>query len=404
GEKIEQVREALSYCLNSLNERDKFNIVTFNDESHPFSEKTLNADKDNVKRARDFVEDIEAGGGTNIDAALATALETTSGDNGPAYIMFLTDGKPTVGARDAADIIANYRNNSAAVAARLFNFGVGYKVNADLLDSLSSRNGGLTTYVKPGEDVEVSVSNFYDKIAAPVLTDIEIAYDGLKVYDIYPSMGDDLFAGTQLTVLGRYKGNFTGGAITISGMRGGKSADFRFEVSPPNDERTDFLAPLWAARKIGYCLDEIRLNGENEELIGEIVALSKEYGIVTPYTSYLVEDTDVKVSRDTRGTWRNGNLENDAVWAGATGAYKSASGGLSAPEAGIDMNINYTGRDISSEGELRVAEAETLAALKKAERLVNGKNDEYIRIVKGKVFVEENGVWVDLAIGNERDR
>ncbi len=174
GEKIEQVKDALNYCLNSLNPGDSFNVVTFSDQPVLYSDKTVAANKENVRAAFDFVKDIKASGGTNIDAALASALEVGAGNDKPIYILFLTDGKPTVGPREPAEIIGNYKAASEQAEERLFAFGVGYKVNTDLLDTLSSRNGGLTRYVEPGEDVEVAITNLYDQRAAPVLPTLQI--------------------------------------------------------------------------------------------------------------------------------------------------------------------------------------------------------------------------------------
>ena len=111
----------------------------------------------------------------------------------------------------------------------------------------------------------------------------------MKWKEIYPQQLPDLFHGSQLVVLGRYsgQGNTT---VTLTGMVGNEKKEFTYEVTFPDKTGNDkaFVEDLWARRKVGYLLDQIRVNGENKEVKDEVISLAKKYGITTPYTSYLV--------------------------------------------------------------------------------------------------------------------
>jgi Ca-activated chloride channel family protein len=290
GEKIKQAKAALQFCLDSLEARDRFDLVAFNETSDSVGDQLMPASAKNVRKAKEFVADLSATGGTNIKDALDASLRLFARSDRPRYLVFLTDGQPTVGETNP-DVIRKHATARNEGRVRFFTFGVGYDVNAHFLDQLSEENRGVSEYVRPQEDLEAKVSRFYSKIAAPVLTDLVLKTSGAKVTDIYPN-GDlpDLFAGSQAVIVGTYRdpGRAT---FTLSGKQaaaGGARAE-RFTVNanlPAYNTRYDFLPVLWASRRIGYLLDEVRLH-YNKELVDEIVSLSKEFGIMTEYTAFL---------------------------------------------------------------------------------------------------------------------
>jgi Ca-activated chloride channel family protein len=165
-----------------------------------------------------------------------------------------------------------------------------------LLDKLTDATKAWRTYVSDEEDIEIKVSNFYDKIQSPVLSDLKLDFDNIEVYQTYPKNLPDLFKGSNLVVFGRYKGNGKA-KITLSGKLNGRLKEFSINEKLENDEdEYNFIPPLWASRRIGYLLDVIRLNGEDKELVDEVTMLAREHGIITPYTSYLImEDEEIRV-------------------------------------------------------------------------------------------------------------
>ena len=300
GKKIEQVRAALKFVLDNLRQGDLFNIVAYDSQVEAFRPELQRFDDATRKAALGFVEGIYAGGSTNIEGALRTALSQLQDSKQPNYVVFLTDGLPTSGVTNEMTIVNNAKEANK-VRARVFAFGVGYDVNSRLLDKLVRESFGQTAYVRPNEDIEDSVSRLYRRIESPVMTDvkIEFAFDevraeqGSPIVQVYPKGTFDLFAGDQLVVVGRYKKSGAAKVI-VTGSVGGKEQKFDFPanlVERSGDESLVFIEKLWAVRRIGEILDEMDLKGKNEELIKELVELSTRHGILTPYTSFLADET-----------------------------------------------------------------------------------------------------------------
>lgn len=318
GEKIEQARNALTYCLGNLGKDDHFNVVTFSTAVSVLSPTVLPATPDEIAKAKEFVGKIAARGGTNIEEALKTALASIDGADGPTMVVFMTDGLPTVGVRDIDEILKSVAAANTAEGgtpkSRVFVFGVGDDVNTHLLDKLASSSGAASQYVLPGEDIEVAVSTFYEKVSHPVMTDVRLDFGDVYVHDYYPQDLPDLFKGSQLTVFGRYRGAGEV-AVKLRGDVGGKQQEYAYDARFAEiEEANDFVPRLWATRRVGHLLDEIRLHGETQELKDEVIALGKEWGLVTPYTSYLVLD------EAERARYRNNTAWGVAPSPASTGA------------------------------------------------------------------------------------
>ncbi len=299
GKKIEQARGALKYVLNNLREGDLFNIVAYDSQVETFRPELQRFDDKTRKAALGFVEGIYAGGSTNIDGALQTALKQLQDSSRPNYVLFLTDGLPTTGETNEMKIVANAKGANK-VHGRIFSFGVGYDVNSRLLDKLVRENFGQSEYVRPDEDIEDRVSRVYRRIESPVMTGVQIAFDldhaksehGQPVNRVYPKGSFDLFAGEQLVVVGRYKKSGTAKVI-VTGKVGDKkqSLDFPAKLVEKSDDETHaFIEKLWAVRRVGEIIDELDLEGKNDELVKELVKLSTRHGILTPYTSFMADE------------------------------------------------------------------------------------------------------------------
>jgi Ca-activated chloride channel family protein len=322
GQKIEQAKNGLKFVLSNLNPEDWFNIVDFSSEVRRYRDEPLVANGSNVSSALAYVTQLSAGGGTNINEALLAAMAQTARDSLANMVIFLTDGQPTVGVTDNEQIRRNVQAANTH-SARLFVFGVGYDVNTHLLDNLAYGNHGVSTYVRPEEDIEIAVSSFFTKISSPVLANLALDFGGIAVYDQFPSALPDLFKGSQLIQFGRYR-NHGATTITLSGEINGAAQQFTLaEGFPEIKSDFDFIARLWALRKIGYLLDQIRLHGENDELISEIVALSKKYGIITPYTSFLILEDQVLPGAFSGLSPQTGERAVDA--AANVGSYRDAT-------------------------------------------------------------------------------
>ena len=374
GEKFSQAQEALRYILKHLNPEDRFNIIAFSTGVETFSSHLDTAP--DIEAGIEWVDRLGAQGSTDINRALLEAAAMADTER-ITYLIFLTDGLPTEGIVDSQRILDNF-NLNASPDLRLFTFGVGYDVDTFLLDSLAQAHHGASSYVLPGEPLDEILSSFYARISSPVLTNLHLDFGGLSVYDLYPSPLPDLFAGSQIILVGRYR---QGGLsdVTLSGEINGQPQTFRYggqafarRSDPGGTEAA--IARLWATRKIGHLLNQIRLHGPDQETIDQIVRLSIRYGIVTPYTSYLVtEDMPLGAAEQQRIAIEQFNQMQ------STGT-PPPSGQAAVEKA-------------AEQGALSVADAPAAPAQ---------ESGQMVRIVRARTFVNQDGIWIDTAFDAER--
>jgi Ca-activated chloride channel family protein len=379
--KMEKARAALLYGIKILRPADRFNVISFAGEEHLLANELINADENGRTRALRFVEALKPVGGTNIDAALTAAREQISRSTNldhPRMIVFLTDGLPTVGTTNIEQILANAKKTDGA---RIFPFGVGYDVNTSLLDRLASQSGGVADYIEPKEDLEVKVSNFFSRISYPVLSDLRLDMAGVETDLSYPRTMPDLFRGSQLTIIGRYRNpidmNFV--RLTLTGKSGGNERKFYYNNLhfALTEEANDFLPRLWATRRVGWLMEQVRTNGEQQELRDEIVDLGTRYGIVTPYTSYLAVEQNASVQGFTSAT------------VSRTKGFGSGRGGLNAP---LPPPSVADAKAVT--GNVAVQQSKQARAQQEVMR-VDKDESSAIRIAGGKTFYLRDGVWTD---------
>lgn len=301
GEKLDQAKAALRYCLNRLGKDDRFNLITFATDVDCFSPSWVRG-RASRRAALEAVNSLEAGGSTHIEAALSNALKLAIGGSRPTAVVFLTDGLPTVGERDGGKILKQVRAGLED-NVRLFTFGVGYDVNTFLLDQVAASSRAVSDYIEPGESLEARLATFYDRIREPALIALEMDWGRMHVKKVLPGALPDLYYGSQLSIMGRYRAR---GRVSLkcTGRAGGRRKTVVHETEILPSSTMDFLPQLWATRRIGMLIDELRLNGASKELEAEIVSLSERYGIISPLTSFLVQEE----SADRRRKGRPGVL------------------------------------------------------------------------------------------------
>jgi len=311
GKKLEQAKKALQFCVENLNDGDRFEIIRFSTEVEPLFDQLVEANSRNRSRAAEFIKDLKPIGGTAIDDALKQALALSdvraglpvgqdarqrvpTGGGRPFVIIFLTDGRPTIGTTDEEEIVRNVKRQNEG-HTRIFCFGIGTDVNIHLLDKVTEETRAVSQYVLPEEDLEVKVSNFFSKIKEPALTNPKLKFTGdVLVTKLYPAPLPDLFRGDQLVLVGRYSGRGDS-AVVLEGSANGVTRKLTYAVHFAREaDYREFIPRLWATRRVGYLLDEIRLRGENAELRDEVTELARRYGIVTPYTAYLIVEDETR--------------------------------------------------------------------------------------------------------------
>ncbi|MCC7446899.1 MAG: VWA domain-containing protein [Anaerolineae bacterium] len=395
GAKWTQARAAVSYVLKRLNPQDRFNVVVFSTGYRVYAKSLQSVSE--ADKAAQWVNGLEAQGGTDINGALTTALSMVDRDR-QTTVMFLTDGLPTEGVTNAKDILANIQKG-ATPNLRIFAFGVGDDVDTYLLDSLSSGYRGVSVYVRPKEDIEQKVSSLYNKITAPVLTALKLDFGDAIAEDMYPAEPlPDLFAGSQLVVVGRFRNKATA-TVTLTGQIDGKPQTYTYSNLdfPENAGGQPFIARLWATRKIGYLLNQIRLNGEKQEWVDTIVRLSIRYGIITPYTSYLIQEDDIRLQGgDAGGAPVPGTpmpVQPRTAGSGAT------NGNQPAPSSGAAA-VDEAEKSNAQAGADTVMAAPTAAApaqspKDKAPGKGTGSANEPIKQVNDRTFMLRGGIWTD---------
>lgn len=335
GEKIEQARKALKFCIEKLHPTDRFAIVQYATGAQVFPEQGAWAktDKESLAGAHEWIDGFEASGGTNIGEAIDRALELPIDEERPATILFLTDGRPTVNITDVETLTAKVEKGNKR-NLRLFAFGVGDDVNTKLLDRMSGDTGGLTEYIHPSQPIDGKVTRLFAKMSHPVLTNLEVDIPGVKVTEMYPKELPDLFRGSQIVLVGSYTGEGDS-IIRLEGSVSDKRETFVYEGTfPSKTVDRSFIAPLYAHRKIGYLLDEIRLHGESSELREEVIRLSLAHGVETPYTSYLVLESEAQYEQYDIARRRSGSLGLTAGGAGGGGSPRPEPPSSAAEPAG----------------------------------------------------------------------
>ncbi len=381
GEKLAQAKRALRFCLANLNRDDRFEIIRFSTEAEALFGRLEDADEEHVRRAREFVEGLRAIGGTNSEEALTLALKANRDEtNRASVVIFITDGKPTVGETDENRLVQRVRDANHN-HLRIFTFGVGDDLNTHFLDKLTEATRAARTYVSEKEDLEVPVSNFFEKIKSPVLVDPQLEFGtGLRVTQSYPRDLPDLFKGSQVTVLGRYSGS--GESITLTGTVDGKRVRLPYTAAfVAREDGNELIAPLWAAQRIGYLLDEIRLHGQERELIDEVTELARRFGIVTPYTSYLImEDERANVRRPDQTFIAA--PQSAAALRGEYDAMKTAAG---APSVNASKEVEA------------MKSAQNLAQASQGRMRVENGNAQS-RNIQGRAIYQVGSNWVDSKV------
>jgi Ca-activated chloride channel family protein len=427
GEKIEQARKTLAYCLERLDPQDHFNVIRFSTTVEQLYHSPERATDEAKRRGIAFAKSLEAAGGTAIDPALRKALSQNIPDEQPHQVIFVTDGIPTVGATQADKILTDTKHRLTS-RDRLFTFGVGFDVNTRLLDGLASHGRGRSDYVKPDENMEEPVSALYSRISAPVLSNVEVDFGGARVYDVYPNPIPDLFRGDQIVLFGRHRSGFAR-PIEVSGRAGGETKTFEFGGGTSDDTETEranpddfdtapleFIPKLWATRKVGFLLEQIRVNGEQAELKREVTRLGKKFGLVTPYTSYLaVDDSEFEERREPRPNpiapradaepteeSRSRSSDMDATLGGSGRAEGSSPKPRSKRRRRARSGTGDFGAMDKETGEAAVRASERTEQLKSADR-VEADSPARTRYIAGTTFRFERGVWVAEGLDREAD-
>jgi Ca-activated chloride channel family protein len=411
GGKLDQAKRALSFCLQNLNRGDRFEVIRFATEAEPLFQKLAPAEKEQIDKALAFVKELRPIGGTAIDDALTAALApvASSGQPGRPYVVvFLTDGRPTIGATDETQILDRVKRSTYGRAVRIFCFGIGTDINTHLLDRLSEETRGACQYVLPKEDIEISVSNFFAKISQPVLANLRLEVSNpVRINRMHPTELPDLFKGEQLMLFGRYQGSGSA-TLNLSGSVNGRTRTFTYTADfPGNATLNSFVPRLWATRRVGFLLDQIRLHGESAELREEVTRLARQYGIVTPYTAYLIMQDElhrnVPAARQTlQNISRREDLLNETSrMYREMGDSKTGYGAIGGAQTNSALKSadNVNAPAYANELAMRGQAAMEAAAQDRVSQVIHGQQS---RFINGRNFYQNGNQWVDASVQGQK--
>ena len=309
GEKMDQAKNAADFIVNNLNEGDKFNIVDFSDNISSFQNEHVIYNSENRDAALNYINTLNADGLTNISGAFDTAVPqfSTSNDSTANIIIFFTDGQPTAGITETNSLLEHIKSliQQAESKVIVFSFGVGSDVNYQLLTLLSNQNNGVSTFLENSQLEEV-ITDFYLQIRNPVLLNSKISYaDSTTIKEVFPDPLPNLYKGSQMIVSGRYTQPSTT-SISLKGEAFGAPVEYQYQLSLADSEATQykFLPKVWAKEKIEHLLVEYYSLSHGDPMAdtikNQIVKLSTDYGVITPFTSFTGSATSVEEHEQTK--------------------------------------------------------------------------------------------------------
>src|SRR5262249_19764304 len=291
GGPIQQAKNALRACLRALGTDDSFNIQTFDDKVEWFKDHSQPVTQDSVNAADAWLNSVDARGGTEILGAIDAALTLKEDTSRQRYVVFLTDG--AVSAEDRA--LAEIRKKRGT--ARLFTFGIGPSVNRALLAKMADFGRGTAQFLQLTEDIEEAIIKFQDRVAYPVLQDIELEWKGAETWDTYPARLPDLYVGQPLELTTRLKRS---GPVTLNmkGKRAGKTVKVSVPI-PEAPGKEPALRRVWARARVDALLEDTSQSADS--IRQQVIGLAIEHRLLTRFTAFVAVDSEVTGTTDARG-------------------------------------------------------------------------------------------------------
>lgn len=279
-------KSLLTKLVSQLRPYDRFNVLFFSGGSDWLAEESLTANSANIEAAVSMLNGRGSGGGTRLLPALQNGLNLPRCEEGVSRsFVVITDGYVSV-EREAFDLVRKNLN-----AANLFAFGIGSSVNRHLIEGLAHVGMGEPFIVTNVDEAVVEAERFRAYIQSPVLSNIQVTYNGFDAYDVEPLSVPDLLSDRPLIIYGKYKGAAKG-SITIDGYTG--KGEFQKTIdlteAQPHPKQAA-LRMLWAREKIRMLDDYQKLNPYSQDQL-EVTRLGLKYSLMTAYTSFLAVEKD----------------------------------------------------------------------------------------------------------------
>ncbi len=306
GPPLDKAKETLTYIIDHMNPNDSFQIISFNNTSTSLFPKPRQVSEEMKQEAKRYIKSLSANGGTWMGPAVEAVFNQPPDANRLRIVTFMTDGY--VG--NDMEILGLIKKKRAK--SRWFSFGTGNSVNRFLIDGIAKEGGGESEFVLLNTSGEEVGKKFYQRIASPVLTDVDVAVDGVEAKEIYPKEISDVWAQKPLYIKGRYT-HAGAGTITLTGFRAGQPYKQTLNVNfPESNNANPGIASIWARAKVDRLMSEdwfgAQQGNPNKEIKDEIVKTALDHHIMTQYTSFVAVDTS-KVTKGGEATTKPVEVE-----------------------------------------------------------------------------------------------
>jgi len=280
-------KKLLKNLIGNLRPTDRFNVLLFSGGSSIMSEESLPANAENIHQAIHVIERQRGGGGTELLPAMKRALALKKRGHYSRTIVVVTDGYVTV----EEEVFNLIRNNLES--ANMFAFGIGSSVNRHLIEGMAHVGMGEPFIIVKPEEAEEKAARFRTMIASPVLTHVKVDFNGFAAYQVEPVTLPDVLAERPVIVFGKWRGN-PYGTITLSGISGDGNYRETIDVGKITPlQSNSALRYLWARHRITILSDYNKLRVDDRR-IKEVTDLGLTYNLLTPYTSFVAVDTEVR--------------------------------------------------------------------------------------------------------------
>ncbi|MGC3957118.1 MAG: VIT domain-containing protein [Verrucomicrobiota bacterium] len=285
-------KDAVAAFLNELDDKDRFEVMTFNVTPNLGFNQLQAGTAANKQRALEFLATQQARGGTVLRPAIGTAYKYGVADR-PLNVIILSDGLTEQ--QERADLLQMIQKRPGNT--RVFCIGVGNDVNRPLLEQLAEDSGGLASFISSGDNFQRQAKAFRQKLMRPFATNLEVKFAGVDVTDVEPAVLPNLYFGTPVKVYGRYRGS--GNAeVTLRGSINGVELKQAAKLDFPKTDATNpEIDRMWAWHRVNRLLKDADRQGDHSAAVPEIIRLGEQFSIVTEYTSFLVLENDAEYQR-----------------------------------------------------------------------------------------------------------
>ena len=290
GQPIDASKVFMRHALNNLRSNDYFRVIRFSNNASEFTSGPVRATPNNINNGLNYVNSLQAGGGTEIPNAIRQAFSVPQPDRTLRIVVFLTDGY--IG--NESEVLKLI--TSTIGKARIYAFGVGTSVNRFLLSEMGRKGRGFARFMDPTEDAEEVAQQLADRLGSPILTDIHVDWGDLKVSQMTPAVIPDLFAGDSIRILGKFEGSGTH-TVQVKGRVRGRQASLPIQAVLSEKKGNTAPSPIpqiWARSQIADHMREINSpNGfktthlSNDELKQKVITLGLKHSLSTRWTSFV---------------------------------------------------------------------------------------------------------------------